>query len=326
MSTDPGQLGPTLAAVTEPGGDLLRAVLRGPRAKLEGLAAPGPTVQLPDTIPAAIEAGLVDRLGLRIGDELSTYAGGHDLPLVLTRVLPSIPGLGGHGDGVLVDSRLVGLHGLDGLGLLPQPRSWWLRAESGPDQAAQQRRLATAVTAAAGRAGVTLATVTRAERAGQLRADPLVLGLRRLLQALLGICAAVVLAALVLADAVAARARRGELAALRAVGMSTGQVRRTAGAEQVLVVGTIVLLGVALGALLAPLVLPALLGPLVLPSPGGPDPAAVTVQAAQRAAAPWPAVLALGVAVVLAGLGSALLRGRRVARMDVPGVLREGVR
>jgi putative ABC transport system permease protein len=182
------------------------------------------------------------------------------------------------------------------------------------------------VTAAAGRAGVTLSTVTRAERAEQLRADPLVLGLRRLLQALLGICAAVVLAALVLADAVAARARRGELAALRAVGMSTGQVRRTAGAEQVLVVGTIVLLGVALGGLLAPLVLPALLGPLVLPSPGGPDPAAVTVQAAERAAAPWPAVLALGVAVVLAGLGSALLRSRRVARMDVPGVLREGVR
>ncbi len=192
-------------------------------------------------------------------------------------------------------------------------RQWWVLPASGTDAAAVAARaleVARGTPGGATSTGAAPVAVTRAQAEQRLLDEPVTSGLGRL--DLVG-AAALTLAgfgALLLGQLASTRRRRGELAVLRAVGLSTAQARRLALAEALLVGGLAVLAGVLLGAGLAPWSTGQLAG---LPASGavGPvRPGAVLVVSG---------VLAAGVLVVAA------VRARAAVTAQVPSVVREQV-
>jgi putative ABC transport system permease protein len=122
---------------------------------------------------------------------------------------------------------------------------------------------------------------------------------------------AVVIAVLVVASTIAAalRPRARELALLRAVGATVGQLRRFVAAEVLLVFAVAAPVGVAAGLVLAPL----LAGPL---RGSGVVPAGLT-----PGLSPWPALGAVAL-LLPAALVAARLAARESARLDPAGAVR----
>ena len=111
-----------------------------------------------------------------------------------------------------------------------------------------------------------------------------------------------------------ARRRSFELAALRVVGVPQRTLRRSAVAEQALLLGAAIVLGLPSGYLAALFVLP------VVPEFSDPTPVVLRYSP--------PVVLALGCAVAFGVLLwlTALVAGRALARAAVPARLREAAR
>jgi putative ABC transport system permease protein len=192
-------------------------------------------------------------------------------------------------------------------------RQWWVLPASGTDAAAVAARaleVARGTPGGATSTGAAPVAVTRAQAEQRLLDEPVTSGLGRL--DLVG-AAALTLAgfgALLLGQLASTRRRRGELAVLRAVGLSTAQARRLALAEALLVGGLAVLAGVLLGAGLAPWSTGQLAGLPASGAVGAVRPGVVLVVSG---------VLAAGVLVVAA------VRARAAVTAQVPSVVREQV-
>ncbi len=192
--------------------------------------------------------------------------------------------------------------------LLPRtPRQWWVLPAPGADPAAVAQAALEAVQPLAAAGGPPAVVATRAGAEQQALAEPLTEGLGRL--DVVGAVALVLAGsgALLLGQLGSTRRRRGELAVLRAVGLSVPQARRLALTESLLVGGAAVPAGVLLGVGVARWTTGQLNG--LGSGPGdGLDAVAVAVVAG---------VLAVGVVVV------AVVRARAAAAPGIAAVVRE---
>jgi len=218
------------------------------------------------SLSAVLPAALASTLDVTTGGQVDVEdVGGRHLRLVVAGVAPTLPADPFRPDGTpvaLVDRADL----LRAEAALPAPppqgpgqpkpawplppravRQWWLLPTSGTDPA----RLATEAVATVrslAYAGGAPEAVTRARAEQRLLDEPLTSGLGRL--DLIGAAALAVAGAgaLLLGQLASTRGRRGELAVLRAIGLSGMQARRLALAEALLVGGMAVVAGVLLGA------------------------------------------------------------------------------
>lgn len=223
--------------------------------------------------------------------------------------LAAIPGQGLEGasrDGFVADLPTLALTVFEANGAMVEPTEWWLAADStGLEQ----------TIAAMNASPFGPVTADRAALEHQWQAGPLGAAVSEAIR--LTLVAAVVFAAvgIALATVVAVRERRAELAVLRAVGTSPGQLTASVAVEHALLLGTAILLGGALGVGLTHLLLPR----LVRDARGlPPTPAVETV-------VPW-AALAVLVAVVAAATAVAVVAVMRsLSRSDLARTLRSEV-
>ena len=234
----------------------------------------------------------------RRGGTISDY-GGHGAQYVVRRVVEPLPVVLDQGAVADLDYLRIRVPGLD------REAEWsvWLGPRAPGDAVDRLERAGLIVQ---GRA-------TEAGRRAELGRQGPALGL--LLLVACAIAAAVLAiggtAVALLADG---RRRSFELAALRVVGVRQRTLRRSAVAEQVLLLGAAVLLGLPSGYLAARLVLP------VVPEFSDPTPVALRYSP--------PVVIALATAAGLAVLlwAAALVAGWALARAAVPARLREAAR
>lgn len=161
---------------------------------------------------------------------------GSTLPGRRVAEVPALPGVGT--DSVLVDLRAAELYLTDGF--MTDTAEVWLTRGAPPSIVSTLRRHGVRVVGVATAAGA----VARLARSG--------LNLAYLLYLLAAVAAALlVVSATAFTLSSAARRRQGELSALRAVGVDTAALRRAVWAEQALVLGAGVLVGVLAGAVAA---------------------------------------------------------------------------
>ncbi|GGR00170.1 FtsX-like permease family protein [Kitasatospora griseola] len=260
-----------------------------------------------DTMSGAEVKGLATRgyltaTGAEVGDLIKVQLGNTGMPVRITGQVEELPV---YGDTALM-LDLAGAHrwltdrGAD----VPQVSEWWLPA-AGPDDRTP------AEAAAALRAGPTAQQLTlREEDAAARSGDPLSAAPQSVLAALA--VAAAVLATIGFAAAAAASAaeRAGESAVLLALGTPRRLLRRTATAEQVVLVGIGTGTGLLLGAVLVHLVVP-----LVVLTPAARPPVPEVL-----VGLPLGQLLALAVGTAALPLLSAFLVGGR--RRDVAARLR----
>ncbi|WP_164992392.1 FtsX-like permease family protein [Streptomyces sp. L2] len=195
--------------------------------------------------------------GARTGQRVDVTIGGQSLPVRIVRSVRALPTTAadaehtGDGDGgaVLLDLRaaeraLEARHG-DSV----TPTEWWLRTAPGD----------AAGVAAAVRALPDMdpgQVVVRDEIAAELRDDPFGAGPTAAFTAAAVVAAALAAVGFAVAAAGALRARDAESAVLRALGVPRRRLARAVAAEQTVLVGLSLAVGVALGAVLARAILP----------------------------------------------------------------------
>ncbi|MGW4379024.1 FtsX-like permease family protein [Kitasatospora sp. NPDC004531] len=262
---------------------------------------PGGAVSGPEVKGLATRAYLT-AAGARVGDLIKVQVGNTPLPVRITEQVTALPV---YGDSAL----LLDLPGTarwlnDRGGDLPYVSEWWLPA-AGPDDRAP------AEAAAALRSGPVAQQLTlREDDAAARSGDPLSAAPQSVLAALA--LAAAVLATIGFTAAAAASAseRAAESAVLLALGTPRRVLRRTATAEQVVLVGIGTGVGLLLGAVLAHLVVP-----LVVLTPAARPPIPDVL-----VGLPLGQVLALAAGTAALPLLSAVLVGGR--RRDVAARLR----
>jgi len=204
----------------------------------------GASIEVP-TLPAVVSSTFLDLTAAHIGDELSATIRGSKVLLHLVASVPEFSTLDPAKPFVIVDGPTLVLARFVANGITDPANEYWIFT-SDPDQ-----------TAAATKGVDPAATVTsRTQVERDLRGDPLALGVIGLLG--LGSLAAMVFAAIgfIVSATVSTAEREGELALLRALGLSGGQLSTWLSAEHGLLLVTGLGGGVALGVLLAWLVLP----------------------------------------------------------------------
>jgi hypothetical protein len=197
-------------------------------------------------IPVAVSRPFLTLTSAAVGDELPATVQGTPIRISIVAVVDEFPTLDPAKPWVIADGRTVTLARFGAAGALTDPGEWWL-SSTDPDGAA---------------AGVALGpdsaatVVTRAGLERELAGDPSALGVIGLLG--LGSIAAMVFAAIgfVVSAAVSTSERAGELALLRALGLSAGEVSAWLSFEHVFLLVFGIGAGIGLGALLAWLVLP----------------------------------------------------------------------
>ncbi|WP_225832068.1 ABC transporter permease [Streptomyces sp. NK08204] len=220
------------------------------------------TVQLTATQPAPPQVAAVatDRFlasaGARTGQRMDLTIGGQNLPVRIVRSVRALPATAdpadpGAADGgaILVDLRAVNrvLQARYGAGVTPT--EWWLRTAPG----------AAAGVAAALRALPDVdpgQVVVRDEIAAGLRDDPFGAGPEAAFTAAAVAAAALAAVGFAVGTAGSLRARDSEFAILRALGVPRRRLARTVAAEQGVLVGLALAVGVGLGTVLARAVLP----------------------------------------------------------------------
>ncbi|MDT0612801.1 FtsX-like permease family protein [Streptomyces lancefieldiae] len=239
----------------------------------ETWAMPAVTVRLnvvqppPPQITAVATDRFLDSVGARTGQRVDVTLAGRSLPVRIVRSVRALPttaateptGTAGateatdarakDGGGLLVDLRSVNrvLQAKDGQSL--PPTEWWLRTEPGD----------AAGVAAALRAFPDLEpgqVVVRDELAGQLRDDPFGAGPETAFAAAAGVAAALAAVGFAVSATGSLRARGAEFAILRALGAPRRRLARTVAVEQGVLLAIALLVGTALGAVLARAVIP----------------------------------------------------------------------
>jgi len=238
-----------------------RLVLNGVEAQVPGALAPafgsGQTVHarvawLGDlststtvVLPVVASQGFLNLSASNVGDQIGGAIRGARVDLKLVASTAEFPTLDPTKPFVIIDGPTLVLARYAASGATDPPGEWWLTS-SDPD--------ATATAAAAIDPNATITSRPAVERS--LLGDPLALGVIGLLG--LGSLAAMVFAAIgfIVSATVSTAEREGELALLRALGLSGGQLSTWLSAEHGLLLVAGLGGGVALGVLLAWLVLP----------------------------------------------------------------------
>ncbi|MET7387875.1 FtsX-like permease family protein [Streptomyces sp. NPDC005529] len=252
------------------------------------------TVRLhPDRSTAAqVTAVATDRFlksaGARKGQQLDVPFAGETVPVTIVETVRALPTTseadGGDGDGgaLLVDLRAVNrvLQAHEGQSV--PPTEWWL--DTAPRDAA---RVAAALRKLPGTEPSQV--VVRDEVADRLRDDPFGAGPEAAFAAAAVVAAALAAVGFAVSTAGSLRERRDEFAVLRALGAPRRQLARLIAAEQGVLVGLALVVGVVLGTVLTRAVVPL----IVLTSEATRPVPAVLV----RLPLPHVAVLLAGVAV-----------------------------
>ena len=196
-------------------------------------------------IAAVVTPDVLETLDAGVGDRIQVDVAGASVPAVVRGTVPYLPGAP-HGRGVLVDADLLGRAVLVAGSPGALADEWWMAAS---DEAAPG--LATELERSAG-----MSTVVRATERADATDGPLHVGVQAALWMLVTAALALSVSGLGMSAAVTVRNRRLEFARLQALGAPRGGLVRSVLAEHAVlgVVGVVV--GMALGALLAQVVAP----------------------------------------------------------------------
>ncbi|MEV6054280.1 ABC transporter permease [Streptomyces sp. NPDC052107] len=217
-------------------------------------------LEVPQHAPAAVPAVATDRYlasaGARVGQRVGLTIGDHTLPVRIVRAVRGLPATADptatgarNGGAVLLDLRAVNQVLQARYGDSATPNEWWL--DSGPGAAAG--------VAAAVRALPDVdpgQVVVRDEIAAELRDDPFGAGPTAAFTAAAVVAAALAAVGFAVGAAAAQRARGTEFAVLRALGVPRRRLARMVAAEQAVLVGLALAVGLGLGTVLARAVLP----------------------------------------------------------------------
>ncbi|MET7284500.1 ABC transporter permease [Streptomyces sp. NPDC005573] len=216
--------------------------------------------QVPQPVPHEVAAVATDRyldsVGAHTGQRVEVVFGGQNLPVRLVRSVRALPttvdpALSGDHDGgaVLFDLRAANQVLQARYGEGAAPTEWWL--DTAPGRAA--------AVAASLRALPDVdpgQVVVRDEIAAELRDDPFGAGPTAAFTAAAVVAAVLAAVGFAVGAAGSLRAREAEFAVLRALGAPRRRLARSIAAEQAVLVGLALAVGVALGAVLARSVLP----------------------------------------------------------------------
>ncbi|MFE7171487.1 FtsX-like permease family protein [Streptomyces sp. NPDC057616] len=219
-------------------------------------ASPSLTVrmQVRQPAPPGITAVATDRFltsaGARTGQRLDVTVGGESVPVRIVGAVRELPTTGDStGGGLLVDLRAVNRVLEARHGESVTPTEWWLRTDPGES----------AGVAAALRALPDLdpsQVLVRDETAAQLRDDPFGAGPEAAFAAAAGVAAALAAVGFAVSAAGSLRERGAELAVLRALGAPRRRLARMIAVEQGVLVALALVVGAALGTVLARAVIP----------------------------------------------------------------------
>ncbi|MEU3604195.1 FtsX-like permease family protein [Streptomyces sp. NPDC035033] len=230
-----------------------------------------PVGERPGRVPAIASAAFMAASGAKPGDPVQLSLGGRRVDAVVTRVVPDLPttgtsgrttdaeaagGVPGDGGGVLVDLTTVNRFLTTADTAAPAdptasvaPTEWWLTPEPGRADAVA-RTLRERADDEPGE------IVVRDAIAGDLLGDPLGAGPNTALMAVAAAAAALAAVGFAVGSAGSVRERAAEFAILRALGAPRRRLARLLAAEQGVLIGVGLLVGTALGALLARVVVP----------------------------------------------------------------------
>ncbi|WP_282696748.1 FtsX-like permease family protein [Streptomyces sp. CC208A] len=227
------------------------------------LTAPVP--KRPEHLPAIASEAFMAASKAKQGDLVQLSLGGRRVDVTVTRVVADLPTTGTSGR--TTDAAAAGNIPADGGGVLVDlttvnrylstadvadpvaPTEWWLTPESG--------RAAAVAAALRERAGEeTGEVVVRDTIADDLLGDPLGAGPATALMAVAAAAATLAAVGFAVGSAGSVRERSAEFAILRALGAPRRRLARLLAAEQGVLIGVGLLVGVALGALLARVVVP----------------------------------------------------------------------
>ncbi|MGW1910850.1 ABC transporter permease, partial [Streptomyces sp. NPDC002076] len=225
----------------------------------------------PATVPAVAGDRYLASAGARVGQRVGLTIGDHTLPVRIVRSVRGLPATAdptatGARDGgaVLVDLRAVNqvLQARYGAGVTPA--EWWLATGRPGDAAGVAAAVRALPDVDPGQ------VVVRDEIAAELRDDPFGAGPAAAFAAAAVVAAALAAVGFAVGAVAAQRARGREFAVLRALGVPRRRLARTVAAEQAVLVGLALAVGLGLGTVLARAVLPliVLTGEAARPVPG----------------------------------------------------------
>ncbi|WP_224338720.1 FtsX-like permease family protein [Streptomyces olivaceus] len=222
------------------------------------------TQPAPPQLTAVATDRYLDSADARVGERVDVALGGHSLPVRIVRSVRALPGTGApdgtdaadgsgatdqDGGALLLDLRSVNRVLQAGYGEALAPTEWWLRTSPGgasgavetlrglPDLEASQ-------------------VVVRDELAEELRDDPFGAGPEAAFAAAAGVAAALAAVGFAVSATGSLRERRAEFAVLRALGAPRRRLARTVAVEQGVLLALALLVGAALGTVLARAVIP----------------------------------------------------------------------
>ncbi|MFH8724202.1 FtsX-like permease family protein [Streptomyces termitum] len=224
-----------------------------------------PLEKQPARLPAIASEAFMTASKAKQGDAVQLSLNGRMLDVVITRVVPELPttgtagrttdaeaagGLPEDGGGVLVDLTTVNRFlAVDDPMAPVAPTEWWLAVEPG-----QAGAVAKALREAPDREPGQF--VVRDEITADLLGDPLGAGPNTALMAVAAAAAALAAVGFAVGSAGSVRERAAEFAVLRALGAPRRRLARLLAAEQSVLIAVGLLVGVALGTLLARVVVP----------------------------------------------------------------------
>ena len=258
------------------------------------------------TVPAIAGDRLLALTGAAVGDTIAVGSAAQALTVRIVGSVASFPPLDPDSAFLVVDGATLDLVSFAASGFSTGPTEWWLAADD-----ARAEAIATTLGT---RPYSVDEVVRRTELSAALAGDPIWLGIVGALG--LGALAAVVFATIgfTVGATVSTSERLGELALLRALGLSGRQLSLWLTLEQVFLIAVGLVGGVLLGLLLAWLVLPyatlSASGAAVVPAP------VIVV--------PWTTILPVSAAVAVLLLAIVAILARQVPERRVSGVLRAG--
>ncbi|MFF4569044.1 FtsX-like permease family protein [Streptomyces sp. NPDC001410] len=208
----------------------------------------------PPEVTAVATDRFLDSAGARTGQRVDVQIGDQSIPVRIVRAVRALPttGTSGSHDGgaVLVDLRAANRVLQARYGESLTPTEWWLR--TAPGHAAQVAAAVRALPDVVDPGQV----VVRDEIAAELRDDPFGAGPTAAFAAAAVVAAALASVGFAVGAAGSLRVREADFAVLRALGAPRRRLARTVAAEQAVLVGLALAVGVALGTVLARGVLP----------------------------------------------------------------------
>ncbi|NGO80361.1 ABC transporter permease [Streptomyces sp. YC504] len=231
----------------------LSAAYSPPLASPDGPSVREVRITVARTSPPVPAAVVTERFlkasGAKLGATLDLPLSSSPLPIKIAKVVPELPTSTANGGAVLLDLRAVQAMKASKAETELTPSEWWLTSEPGKaEQAAGALRARPDVDPEQ--------VLVRAEMAQELRDDPLGAGPQSALLAVALVAAALAAVGFAVSAAGSLRERAAEFSVLRALGTPQRQLARLIAAEQGVLIGLALAVGLALGAVLTRAVVP----------------------------------------------------------------------